>query len=99
MNFVRETKKGWVYAGGQFHLPKDSPFVVSHHQNWRSRAVLDAQDFMSDGVHYTSVLTLSKSDLIRLREVLLQFIAEAGQIAGPSEPEEAVALTLDLFRI
>ena len=99
MKLVRETKRGWEYAGGQFHVPKDSPFVVFHHQNWRTRSVMDAQDFKSDGIHFTSVLTLSKSDLQRLRELVIQFVSEANEISRPSEPEESAALLIDLFRI
>jgi uncharacterized protein (TIGR02147 family) len=95
--FVRQQGKRWEYAGGQFHLPKDSPFVIFHHQNWRGKAVLDAQAASNKNVHYTTVLTLSLEDLKRLKELTLGFISETDKIAKPSEPEECVVLTCDLF--
>ncbi len=95
---VRETKQGWEYAGGQFHRPRNSPFVVLHHQNWRSRAVLDAQNFNNESIHYTSVHTLSSADVARLREMLLEFISQSNALAQPSQPEESVVLTVDLFK-
>ena len=73
--------------------------MVLHHQNWRTRAVMDTQDFENTNVHYTAVQTVSKADFARLKELLLQFISEASQIAGPSKPEEGLALTCDLFTI
>ncbi len=95
---VREDRGRWQYAGGQFHIPKNSPFVVLHHQNWRHRAVLDAQVFNGDSVHYTTVLTLSRPDVERLKNLVLSFISETENIARPSAPEESVVLNCDLFR-
>jgi plasmid maintenance system antidote protein VapI len=95
--FVREVGSKWEYAGGEFHLPKDSPLVILHHQNWRMRAVLDAQVTEGENIHYTNVQTISRSDLAALREKLLDFIEECNSMMRPSPPEEAVVLTFDLF--
>ncbi len=95
---IKESKNRWEYLGGQFHLPKHSPFVVNHHQNWRSRAVLDSQNPVNQSIHYTTVLTLSKTDFERLKDLLLEFISESENIAKPSDSEESVVLTCDLFK-
>ncbi len=97
-DLVRENRGRWVYHSGQFHLPKDSPYVVLHHQNWRSRAVMDSQNVRNDGIHYTTVLTLSHSDVHRLKNLVLDFISESERIAKPSDPEECMVLTCDLFK-
>lgn len=97
--FVEKIGGRWVYKGGEFHAPKNSPLVVLHHQNWRHRAILDAQDFGSANLHFTSVQTLSKDDFERIKALLLDFISDASSIAGPSKPEEGVALTCDFFKI
>lgn len=89
----------WIFQAGEFHIPKNSPLVVFHHQNWRARAIQDSQDFESSHVHFTGILTLSLEDYEKLKELILDFIAQANEIATPSEAEEAVALTCDLFRI
>ncbi len=89
----------WKYASGQFHLPKNSPFVVQHHQNWRNKAVMDAQNFSSDGLHYTTVLTLSKADVEKIKNLLLSFISETVEISNPSVPEDALVLNCDFFKV
>jgi len=97
--FIVKHGKKWEYQKGQFHLPKHSPFVSMYHQNWRTRSTIDSQNPHSDGLHYTSVLTLSKSDYSRLKELVLKFVSESDAIAKPSPSEEVVALTFDLFKI
>jgi len=89
----------WIYKSGEFHAPKDSPLVRLHHQNWRMRAVVDAQDLNSEGTHFTAVQTVSKNDYEKIKNLLLQFISEASSIAGPSTPEEGIVITCDVFKI
>lgn len=95
-----ETKHGkWMNKSSNFHIPKESVLVQLHHQNWRARAMLDAQNPSTDHVHFTGVYSLSVSDLNRIKEMLLSFVADANEIVGPSECEETIALTCDLFRV
>ena len=89
----------WKYADGQFHIPKHSPFVVQHHQNWRNKAIIDAQNFSSEGLHYTTVLTLSKSDVEKIKNLLLNFISDTVEISNPSSPEDALVLNCDFFKV
>lgn len=96
---VRQDGSKWIYAGGAFHLPKDSPIVIQHHQNWRARAILDAQIPGSGGLHYTNVQTVAKSDLPTLNELMLKFIGDCKEILDPSPEEDVVAITCDVFRV
>lgn len=96
--FIESKGDRWIYKGGEFHAPKNSPLVVLHHQNWRQRAILDAQDFDSTNIHFTVVQTISKQDFERIKALLLEFISESSAISGPSKPEEAIVLTCDLFK-
>ena len=89
----------WKFKSGNFHVAKDSPLVVLHHQNWRTRAILDAQDFSNDSVHFTGVYTLSETDALKLKEMMLEFISSANRVVGPSENEECIAICCDLFKI
>ena len=97
--FIEQKRNKWIYKSGEFHAPKDSPLVSFLHQNWRSRAVLDAQLFSKDSVHFTQVQTLSLDDFEKVKDLLLNFIADSSRIAGPSRPEECIAVTCDLFKI
>lgn len=96
-NFIEHKGSRWVYKGGEFHAPKNSPLVLLHHQNWRQRAILDAQDFSHSNVHFTAVHTVSKQDAESIKALMLEFITESSAIAAPSNPEEAVAVTCDFF--
>lgn len=96
---VRRNGAKWQYASGEMHLPKESPLVVFHHQNWRSRAVQSAQQPGTDNIHFTNVQTLSRADWPLLKELFLRFISDCNALMGPSPPEEGVAITCDLFRL
>lgn len=89
----------WNFKSGNFHLEKNSPLVVLHHQNWRTRAIVDAQDFSNDSIHFTSICTLSETDAQRLKEMMLDFISQANRVVMPSENEECIAICCDLFKI
>lgn len=99
MKMVRKEGSRWLYNGGEYHLPNHSPFVLMHHQNWRAKALLDAQNFQTDGLHYTNVQTVSHEDFKKGKELFLQFIEGSKKVFDPSEPEIAVAVTCDIFQI
>jgi hypothetical protein len=64
-----------------------------------ARAVLDAQSPQLDNLHYTVVQSVSASAFLELRELVLNFIENLNQLAGPSKEEELIAMTCDLFRV
>jgi hypothetical protein len=99
MGFIEKKQNRWIYRSGEFHAPKDSPLVILYHQNWRNRAVTDSYEMQDSSVHSTTVQTLSRADYEKIKEMLLHFLSEVSQIAGPSNPEECMALTCDLFQV
>ena len=80
-------------------MPKDSPLVIMHHQNWRNQAVLDAHRMSGESIHFTNVHTISRSGLPLLKEMLLKFISESNGLLKASREEECVVLLCDLFSI
>lgn len=88
----------WIYFGGEFHISKNSPFIHSHHQNWRWRAVADSQLVRDDSVHFTAVQSLSLADYEKVRRLLLDCIEDISKIARSSPPEECLAINIDQFR-
>lgn len=99
MGMVKFERGRWKFASTSLHLPKSSPLIGMHHQNWRSRAVMDTQSRSSDGVHYTVVQSLSLDDFNKLKAEVLRLIESYNRIAEPSEPEELVSLCCDFFRL
>lgn len=99
MGLVTKEGNKWIFLSGEFHLSKESPLIAAHHQNWRTRAVIDSQDQSKEGLHYSAVYTLSKKDFIVLKEEMINWINKARKIVSPSKEEEIVCFSLDLFKI
>ncbi|MGZ3771606.1 MAG: TIGR02147 family protein [Bdellovibrio sp.] len=89
----------WIFHSGEFHLPKQSPLISTHHQNWRTRAIMDAQYPNTDGIHYSAVYTLSEKDFAKLKSQILDWIKTSDSIVAKSKEEEVCCLNLDLFRL
>jgi uncharacterized protein (TIGR02147 family) len=96
--FVKREGGKWKFDTSERHISKTSPLSALHHANWRNRAVLDAQDSTQDSVHFTVVQTLSRADYQHLKQLVLEFIERASRVAGPSNPEELMCLSCDLFK-
>jgi hypothetical protein len=61
-------------------------------------AILDAQNSSNDSVHFTVVQSFSRSDYEQIKQLLLDFIERAARLAGPSNEEEIICLSCDLFK-
>jgi len=97
--YVKQSGKKWVYVTGAAHASAGSTFVVNHHNNWRSRAVLSSQEGDSENVHFTVVQSISVSAYQKIRQRMLEFIQESAAIAGPSNEEELIVLNCDFFKV
>jgi uncharacterized protein (TIGR02147 family) len=95
---VRQVGARWEYVAREIHVPASSPLVAFHHNNWRQRAVLDAQAALDAGVHFTVVQAMSGQAFARVKEKILALVEEANSIASPSASEEVYCFGIDLFR-
>jgi len=57
----------------------------------------NAQRKDSESIHYTVVQSLSSADYERVKEVILDCIRKASEIAGPSPEEKLMCFVCDLF--
>lgn len=89
----------WRQTRRNLHLPAGSPMTLMNHFNWRHKALDDVLLHRSDSIHFTGVHTLAKSDLPRLRQILFEAIDAMRGVIGPSDEEELICFTADLFRI
>lgn len=99
IGYVKQRSSHWEFQQGEFHLPNHSPFVIQHHQNWRNRAVLDAQTYNQESVHYTNIQTASKEDIQKIKAMLFDFISKSKETLDPSSPEEGVVILCDIFKV
>lgn len=81
----------------RLHLPKDSPQIMRHHTNWRMRAVNAIDQNVESNLHFSTVVSIAREDIPRIREVFIKSIEDARAIIKPSKEEELVGITLDLF--
>ena len=87
---------------GRTHVGTNSPHVGKHHQNWRLQAVisLDRADGSRDqDLHYSSIVSLSKTDFHRIKTRLIEEIENCNKIISESKEEELCSLLIDFFGV
>jgi len=93
-------KEGQLSIGpARIHLPPDSPWIKQHHSNWRMRALENINNEDLNKLHYSSPMTLSRSDVEKVRAHLISAIEGTAKIVDPSPSEELYCLNIDWFRI
>lgn len=97
--FVRSERGRWIHSSGTLHLAKESPFITYHHNNWRTRAVQDAQTKGTENIHFTIVQAMSREAISEIKKLVLDFVDETARVAGPSESEEVMCMNLDFFAV
>lgn len=83
----------------QIHLAKESPHIIKHHTNWRLKAIDDISDPQTDGVHYSTVSSLSEKDFEALRHEMTEVIQKYVEKIRQSPEETACVFNLDFFRL
>lgn len=81
------------------HLPEDSQLIIQHHSNWRLVALQHLQKFDKKDFHYSACVSLSKSDIGKVKEILFQSLQQNIEIIGKSKEETACVLNLDFFEL
>lgn len=99
MGLVENKGKKWFWKSGDLHLPKDSPWINTHHNNWRMQALVDLNYKKSDSLHFSGVQSLSKKDYESLLIEMTKWIQFFREKTGPSAPEELICFNLDLFSL
>jgi uncharacterized protein (TIGR02147 family) len=96
---VRE-ESGKILTGlGKIHLRKDSDMILQHHSNWRYQAIQAMERDLSQGLHYSVLVNVSKVDLEKLKTHLARFIEEFMKVVHPSADEVSRCLTIDFFSL
>jgi len=92
-------KEGGVFVPGdvRIHLGHDSPMISKHHTNWRIQAVKALERETSQELHYSGVISVSLTDLPKVREVLIRALEDVRKIVKDSADEAVYCYTMDLF--
>jgi len=80
------------------HLDKASPVYKRYHANWRLKIINDAAVAnQGEGVHYTSIFTLSREQVDRFKQLVLTHIEDSRELVIDSSPEQMFAYALDFY--
>lgn len=94
-------QSGASYRAGptRLHIGENSPHVNRHHTHWRMKAIQSLDEQGSEDLHYSSVMSISKETMRKLREILLSAIQQTEPEIQAAKDEEVVCLALDLFEL
>lgn len=81
------------------HLRGDSEQIIQHHTNWRSQALSSLAGEGARDLHYSSVVSLSQSDVVAVKEQMLESLKGILARIERSKEEEVYALNLDFFTL
>lgn len=84
---------------GQIHLGADSPLISRHHLNWRLQAMRQIERDPQFGLHYSSVISISRDDHRIIRERIVALLKEVKPIIRDSREEELYSLSMDFFSV
>jgi uncharacterized protein (TIGR02147 family) len=105
ITFLEETgliqKKGAHYEIGvtKIHLSKDSPQIQRHHTNWRMQAIRSIDINDSADLHYSTIVSMSKADTPKIKEILIKAIEECRSVIRDSKEEKIQSICIDFFGI
>ncbi len=95
---VAKRNQKWILVKGNLHLSKESPMNFVNHLNWRIKAVQNSS-LNQDGVHFTSVYSISKEDYQHFKNLILDLIEKTRKLISPSKEEELIAFMCDIFKV
>lgn len=98
---------GLALRGGTNYLPgkssvrlgKESHNILKHHTNWRLRAIDSLDHETISDLHYSGAVTLSREDVIRLKDTMLDFMSKTVSEIRSSKEEEIYCFNLDFFNL
>ena len=95
---VRE-KDGFRLAAKRTHLGAGSPLAAAHHRNWRVQSMARHESMSGRDFAFTSPISLSRADFTRIRELLVEAVANVAKIVEPSSCESLAVLNIDWLEL
>lgn len=90
--------------GGRFwstdkgvHLDSESPWISRHHANWRHKTAERMSRDQLEGLHYSSAISCSASDLPRIKDVLIEALQKVRKIVSKSGDETVAHYAIDFY--
>lgn len=94
-DLVLEEKGRFKLGTLHTHLPSDSPFIIRHHMNWRTKALQGHEGLSSEELAFTAPMSIAKKDFEKIREKIMTCIKDSIDVAKESEAEDLAFLNID----
>ena len=93
-------KKGILKVGVRtIHLDAKSPWINSLHVQWRQKSIQQLSEEDPFKIHYSCPMTLSLSDVEKIRDMIIEFLEQTDKVLIPSPSEELRCLNIDWFKV
>lgn len=99
MGLISRTSDGFKIEAKAIHLGQDSENIVRHHTNWRLQSIASLAHSRTSDLHYSSVITIARQDLQKIRAILLDAIEKARVVVRSSKDELICFYGVDLFQL
>ena len=96
---VRKEGTQFIPTETQIRLGKDSHHILKHHTNWRVKAIESLENEDLNDLHYSSVISLSEKDVLRIKNLLLDQLKDNLKIIGDSKEECLYSMNIDFFNL
>jgi hypothetical protein len=74
--------------------------ISRHHSNWRMRAIEALDRNLASDIHLSTLLSISKQDVVKIKEQVLKSINQTRGLARESVPEEELyCFAVDFFKV
>lgn len=96
-NLIKRSGDLYLSGTSENYLQKSSPFVRQLHLNTRVQAMRSLDREKIEDAHYSAVFTLSSKDVVRIKKLINESLAEVVGIAKDSKEEHICGLAIDFF--
>ena len=94
-----ETKGRYSRTETNTHIEATSPLAIRHHQNWRAKSSDFHERMTSSDLAFTAPVSVAKKDISKVRNVLVEAIADIAKIVEDSKSENVVYLGIDWIKL
>ena len=94
-----KTEDGYKLGTSITHIGHDSPFVKTHHNNWRLKSLQSMGNNLTQNLYYTGPMALSIEATKLIRNLILELIEKSTKIAVNTESETLQCLNIDWFSV
>lgn len=96
---IKATKEGYEVTNSQIRLGNDSINILKHHTNWRLQATEALDREQLTDMHYSGVVSLSRADVVKVKNIFLDAVKESQALIKDSKEEELCAVAIDFFSL